>query len=154
MAGGQQGHDGGILGLDQLLDEHGEAVEYDLIALGLRLDDLGSERLTWRDLWVIVQHAPRESALARAVGGDDVVWGLTDHLLATTIDVLNIANWQRENQGRKKGQTPTRKPKRMPRPGVEDETKSIGSEPIPIKDFDAWWDNVAVMDAEAGVTGG
>lgn len=158
MAGGLEGHAGGILGLDQLLDEHGGAVEYDLIALGLRLDDLGTERLTWRDLWVIVQHSPRESAIARAVGAEEAVWSLTDHLLATVIDVLNIANWQRENAGRPRGKSPTRRPKRIPRPGVEGEHKTVGSEPIPIKDFEAWWD-AGVVDAApgqetTGVTGG
>lgn len=122
--------------------------------MGLRLDDLGTERLTWRDLLVVVQHRPQDSALARALDGDEAVWSLTDHLLAITIDVLNIANWQRENAGKGKGQSPTRKPKRMPRPGVQDDTQKIGAEPIPIKDFDAWWDNVAVTDQEGGVTGG
>lgn len=137
MAGGLQGDAGGIEGLLRLLDEHGEAVEYDLITLGLRLDDLGTERLTWRDLWVIVHHLPRTSALSRAIGGSDAEWGLTDHLLAVAVDAIEVGNWQRASSGRK---SPLPKPKPVPRPGAKREGQSFGSVPIPIKDFDAWWD--------------
>lgn len=58
---------GGIAGLVRLIRDHGEAVEYDLITIGLRLDWLGTEALSWRDLWVIVRQAPRDSAIRRAV---------------------------------------------------------------------------------------
>jgi len=57
---------GGTFGLLTLLDEHQEAVEYDLLPFGLRIDDLGTEALTWRDLLVIVRMSPRGSALHRA----------------------------------------------------------------------------------------
>lgn len=69
MGRGVRRHLGGIGGLLRLLREHGEAVEYDLITLGLRLDCLGSEALTWRDLLVIVRQSSgrRESALHRAL---------------------------------------------------------------------------------------
>jgi hypothetical protein len=38
--------------------------------LGLRLDWLGTVRLSWRDLWVIVQQSPRTSALFKARNPD------------------------------------------------------------------------------------
>lgn len=41
--------------------------------------------------------------------GDAARWGVTEHLLATTIDVLAGANWQRSG-----GKGP--KPKPIPRP--------------------------------------
>lgn len=49
-----------------------------------------------------------------AVHGEDMHWGLAEHLLAVTIDVLNTANWQRG--GGRQG----RRPKPIPRPGVQD----------------------------------
>lgn len=133
MAEGLGGHPGGIAGLLRLLDEHGEAVEYDLISLGLRLDDLGTPALSWRDLLVIVTNLPRTSALARDIVGEDALWGVGEHLLATVVDVLQQGNWQR-------GQKPhAPRPKPVKRPGAKSETKTYGSDPIPIADFDAWW---------------
>ena len=56
-----------MIGLLDLIEEHGEAVEYDLIDAGLRLRWLGTEALTWRDLLVRVRMAPKDSALYRSV---------------------------------------------------------------------------------------
>ncbi len=138
MAGGLEGHGGGIRSLLDLLDEYEEAVEYDLIALGLRLDDLGTERLTWRDLWVIVNNLPRSSALVRAVAGTDAEWGLLEHLTAVVADAVEVGNWQRQ------GKASAPKPKPIPRPGAKSDEKKFGSDPIPIKDFDAWWSGASL----------
>ncbi len=137
MAGGVDGQPGGILRVAGELSEHRAAIEYDLITLGLRLDDLGTESLSWRDLLVILQNLPRTSAYARDTLGDDVMWGLGEQLLAIVADRLDVANWQRGNEGRK---SPSPRPKLIPRPGVRDSKSKIGSDPIKIRDFDAWWD--------------
>lgn len=113
MAGGQRGHVGGIASLRQLIGQHREALEYDLIALGLRLEWLGSEALSWRDLWVIVRQSPRSSALMRAMHPESAEWGLSEQLQALLFDALQIANWQRA--GGKRGDLPAP----LPRPGVE-----------------------------------
>ena len=112
---------GGIRGLARLLGEHGEAVEYDLIRLGLRLSWLGTRRLTWRDLYVIVRQSPQDSALHRAVAGPDHIWDLHGHLLAGIFDVLAVANWQRS------GVEHAKKPERLQRPGV---TKQVEGETL------------------------
>lgn len=135
MARRLAGHRGGIAGLLEELDEHAEAIEYDLLTLGFRLEDLGTPALSWRDLLVIMRHLPRTSAYARAKFGTDAAWGLTEHLLATAVDVLQTANWQRG--GKKAGP----KPKPVPRPGKTKKTRRIGRDPIPVKDFNAWWDS-------------
>lgn len=44
--------------------------------------------------------------------GDDARWGLAEQLLATAVDVLQMANWQRG------GDKKARRPKPIPRPGV------------------------------------
>jgi len=56
-----------MIGLLDLIEEHGEAVEYDLIDAGLRLRWLGTEALSWRDLLVRVRLSPKGSALYRAI---------------------------------------------------------------------------------------
>lgn len=137
MDGGLEGLPGGIHCLLTLLDEHQEAIEYDLISLGLRLAWLGTGRLTWRDLAVIVRHSPRTSALARAVNGDETTWSLTDHLLAGVYDLLALANWQRA------GKKNSPRPRPLPRPGKAGDGKRIGKDPIPIRDFNTWWEKGA-----------
>lgn len=112
---------GGIRSLLELIRQHREALEYDLIALGLRLDWLGSSRLSWRDLWVVVRQSPRTSALFRAIHPDAAEWGLTEQLLAAAFDALQVANWQRGRARRHEY------PKPLPRPGVEpDERQTFG----------------------------
>lgn len=127
---------GGIAGLCWLLSRHAEAIEIDLIRLGLRLDDLGTFALSWRDLLVIVRRSRPDSDLARELNGSgEPPWGVTDYLLAAVVDLLANANWQR--QGKKSAP----KPRPIKRPGQVTEGQKYGSKPIPIKDFDAWWDN-------------
>lgn len=50
----------------------------------------------------------------REVVGEQARWGLTEQLLATAVDVLQAANWQRG------GNKNAPKPKPIPRPGVTD----------------------------------
>lgn len=38
---------------------------------------------------------PMGTALARAKTDDDIGWSMTDHLLASVVDALRLANWQR-----------------------------------------------------------
>ena len=85
-----------------------------MLALGLDIRDLGSERLTYRRLRVLLENAPRDSAFVRSVGGAAAVWSLTDHLLALAIDTLTLANWQR---GGSKG----KRPEPLERPGAKPE---------------------------------
>lgn len=86
---------------------------------------------------MIVRHSPRTSALAGAVNGEEAAWSLTDHLLAGVYDLLAMGNWQRS--GRKN----SAKPKPLPRPGHKAGGKQIGKDPIPIRDFNSWWEKGA-----------
>jgi hypothetical protein len=112
---------GGIRGLLELIRQHREALEYDLIALGLRLDWLGTRRLTWRDLWVVVSQSPKGSAVHRAQAPGEWEWDLQADLTAGVFDALQIANWQRGRARRSEF------PKPLPRPGVEPDSQTIGS---------------------------
>ena len=94
--------------------------------------------MSWRDLWLFITYAPRDSAYARAVLGEEALWGLLEHLAATIADGINVGNWQRANTGRK---APTPRPKPIKRPGAKTEEKRFGRGAIPIRDFNSWWEN-------------
>lgn len=106
--------------------------------MGLRLEDLGTSALSWRDLYVVLRQAPRTSAYARSSLGVDALWGLGEHLAASILDALNLANWQRGNQGAK---SPSPRPKPTPRPGADSGDKKFGSGAIPIGEFNDWWES-------------
>ncbi|WP_431953980.1 DUF5361 domain-containing protein [Nocardia lijiangensis] len=114
---------GGILGLDALVQEHGEAIEYDLIGLGLRLRLLGTEALTWADLKAIVRHLPLESALLRVMYPDAHQWQVGQHLLAEVADSLRWLMWAKTDDGRR-GRN---RPDLIPRPGVKSRREKVGT---------------------------
>jgi len=114
MAGSINGsYAGGILGLYGLIQEHREAIRYDLFMIGRSLDDLGSS-YSWADFAAFVRFAPPQSQLATAIAGFEP-WSRAEVLLATVIDTLRGANWQRAGG---KGQRP--KPIEIPGYGKTD----------------------------------
>lgn len=78
---------------------------------GLRLDDLGTERLTWVDLRAFVVHAPPGSALHRAMTPDPHVT-LEVALLREIEHKLRVQLWQNTQEASKgdKRNYPTRLP--------------------------------------------
>lgn len=97
-----------------MLSSHRDAIEADLARFyGVRLTDLYTGRLTLRRFFVLVSQLPDDSAYRRSVlGHAEASWGVAEHLLASVVDSLQIANWQRS----KDGQRGSRAPKPMPRP--------------------------------------
>lgn len=98
----------------------------------MRLEWLGTKRLSWLDLAAIIHNCHPRSAIARAIAPDSAGWTVTDHLLAAVVDVGQVANWQR---GGGKGQ----RPKPIKRPGAGNEQK-LGKGAIKISEFDDWWE--------------
>jgi len=98
---------GGITSLVAFLEEHGEAVEADLAFRQIDLRHLGTPRLSWRRLRILIEALSLTpgTLLYRRLSGDD--WTLEQHLLALIVDRLAVANWQRS----KEGQKGTRRPK-------------------------------------------
>jgi hypothetical protein len=111
---------GGILSLHRLLSEHGEAIEYELIAVGARLRWLGSNRLTWNDVRAVVKHSPPGGALHRAIDPDGSGWTVDSYLLAALFDATNAANWQRA------GDKSKARPEPLPRPGERPRKRAKG----------------------------
>jgi hypothetical protein len=73
--------------------------------------DLGTPRLSWRRLGVLIRHLPRGSALHRELDPEGYDWDRPTDLLANILDVEVFALWQRSGG---KGA----KPKPIPRPRV------------------------------------
>jgi hypothetical protein len=110
VAGGVDGHGGGIVGLVRLLNEHGEAIEYELLTIGRNLEHLGTRHLSWRDLKVVVNQAPPGGALHRSLDPKGWAWGADTYMLAGLVDLTAAANWQRAGDKHKK------RPDPLPRP--------------------------------------
>lgn len=133
MAEGCRCDGGGIFGLVDLIDEHPEEVEYDLISHGLRLRQLGTDVLSWRDLFIIVRQQPERSALARVMDPEGSAWGLSEQLLAAIADASHVRVWQ-AGAGKKSD-----RPKPIPRPGVESGSKQIYKhEVLPAGEMASW----------------
>lgn len=135
MAGGVHGQRGGILALCRLIERYGDALEYDLLCSGRSLDELG-DSLSWRDLQVLVRRwqVTPGFALCDAVQGHEL-WSTTDQILAELVDELRRNSWLTA------GKASAPRPKRTPRPWEKPSTKQFGSDPIPLSQFDDWWES-------------
>lgn len=114
---------GGILSLDALIEEHSEAIEYDLITHGLRLRQLGEQSLSWVDLKAIVKFLPPESALMRTLQPDAHKWQLDQFLLAEMTDCLRWLVWSKTDDA-KNGRN---RPEQITRPGLESNRERVGT---------------------------
>lgn len=77
--------------------------------------DLGTERLTFRRLSVLLSHLPRDSSFVRAVAGEAARWGDLEHLVASVIDALQGTNYLLTAQAA--GKRKVKVPRPIPRPG-------------------------------------
>lgn len=142
MAEGVGRDAGGIHGLLAFHEEHSEAVERDLIALGLRWRDVGSRNFTWRDLQVIVTAAGPDSAVYAVASPDKRAWSTTHYILADIYDAIRWLTYAVIRMGGGK----SRKPKPYPRPGREDTQREVTTfkptKPLPIAELRKWlgWD--------------
>jgi len=131
VGAGQRAKPGGIERLWKLLDEHSEAVEYDLIGQGLRLGGLWTGDLTWRELQIVIDRLPPESAtktaMREALSEEDLAvlsgmeskghgpWSRMEHLLAAVNDQVSLLRWVTVAIASKE---PPPQPALYPRPGV------------------------------------
>jgi len=117
---------GGILSLARFVDEHGKAIEYDLLTkTGYTLDDIGGT-LSWSSLDSFISNLKSDSALARdlgnATGWEDTV--KTNAILADIYDLLQIVNANlclHISKGKKKVRV-----KPYPRPGMSEDKHKLG----------------------------
>lgn len=132
MAGGLRGDLGGIRELRELIEEHPSEVERELIGLGLRLDQLGSPALTWRDLKVIVLHCAPGTALRTVLQGFDS-WTRLEMIAAVQANLQ--AQWIWMNQDEKKR---GRFEPPVPLPGPKAKPEVIKVAGVAREDADRW----------------
>ena len=122
--------------LIDLIDEHGPAIEYDLMRCGSRLRDFPDNGVSWRDLLIIVTQAQPDSAVWRSMN-PDWQWGTTEMLVAAAVDEIRYGHYMLL---RRWGDKTVRPPKPIPRPGVtEPESETIGGkDPLPIDEMADW----------------
>lgn len=119
-----------ILELIKLADDHGGALEADLIEKGMRLRDFPSPRHTWRDLLVFVTYAGVHSNTFAATKPKEAGWGRTEQLLAGMSDHLAWIQWSKTEAAYEGGEPPDL----IPRPGIKPRAIRPGSrcKPAPI----------------------
>ncbi|WP_308294674.1 hypothetical protein [Streptomyces sp. JJ66] len=67
---------------------------------------------------MLIRHLPRDSAVNLADHGEAAEWGVTEHLLAATVDHLAAANWMTATLHRDEDEEPLEYPDPVPRPGA------------------------------------
>lgn len=125
---------GEIVSLVRLIRKSGHALNADLLKHGLRLRwlDEPDQDFTLGDLLDFVEYATPDMAIAK-LEYEDHEWNLTNQLVASVLDRLNMDAW---SQGGGKGQ----KPKPIPRPGVTDKStkKYTTSKVSTVTEIDEW----------------
>jgi len=112
-----------LAGLLDLIKDHGEAIEADLINVGMRLRDFPSERHNWRDLLVFVKFLGVESNLYADRYPDSAGWTRIALLLADIADSTGWLQWAKTKSAAEGGEPPDR----IPRPGVKPPARRKGS---------------------------
>ena len=88
-------HGGGIARCLAVIAEHPDPLAYELLGRGLRIEQLGSDDLTWRDLALIIAYPRPGTPLHAALHGADARWdGIEPQLLAIIADRLGHITWQ------------------------------------------------------------
>ena len=108
------------------MDEHGEAVEADLLReYGVDILDWYAGKVSTRRVLNLIRRLPAQSNTARATEGDEALWGYKEHLLASILDVLQHLDWAfvAANSEGKTGDPP----KPIPRPGQADNVTVVAS---------------------------
>lgn len=91
-------------------------------------------RLSWHSLWCFVRHLDANSATYAAMYPKQAGWDRHAYMLADLFDAVNgVAYTVASVAGGK-----PRKPKQYPRPSGQG--RKLGSKPIKVADFDAWWE--------------
>ena len=125
------------MSLTKFIDEHGEALTYDLMTrTHYTIDDIGGA-LSWRSLYSFIKFLGTDSALARdldkSTGWETTI--KTNAILADIYDLLQVINANLVKVGGGK----TKKLNPYPRPGRdEDKKRKIGKDAVPVTDLREW----------------
>ena len=126
-----------MISLAEFVEEHGEALNYDLITrTNYQMDDIGGA-LSWSSLHSFLINIGGDSALARdldkSTGWDQTI--KTNAILADIYDLLQVIRAEIVALGGKK----PRKIKPYPRPGAdEDKKRKLGKGAMPLTELRKW----------------
>lgn len=135
MAVGVWGASGKIFWFLDEVEKHGSEVRVDLLRLGLDFDAAGTGHSTWGNLIAALEVSPSPSAYRVAVEGEKAHWTTSMELQALLIEHLDFLRWELA------GSPSGKRPPRVPRPGVEDGSRTIGAgESWTPESFDEWWE--------------
>lgn len=113
-----------------------------MCACGMTLQDV-PQRIPWTALRSFVTHLGQTSALFRELNPEYSEWfaeGKTRAMLADIYDAIANLAYSFAKANTPKNKRKPKEPKPYPRPWLKNkDKKTIGRDPIPIKDFDAWW---------------
>ena len=147
MDRGQQHQRGGIAGLSAILEDHGRALNFDLLnRLGISLYDIPG-RISWDDVRDFVSYLDASSALVSEMNPELAGWQgdqKTPMLLAHIADTLSGLQYSYALCHTKKGAQKPKPPSPIPRPGVEtpeSREKHWGGDAIPMSQFADWWND-------------
>lgn len=128
-----------MISLAALVEKHGEAIDHDLWThTGHRLHELG-DALDWASLYLFIQGLGVDSALYRAENPDRYAWDSGIALTWMVADLIDCVNAFRYEYACSVSKNKPRKPEPYPRPG-DKKQNIIGRDPIPISQFDEWWE--------------
>lgn len=126
-----------MIALLDIIDAHPEAVERELMSIGERLRYLGTERLTWSDLKVVIKQAAPDSPIVRELNPDAYIWTNTNQLLADIADSLHWLCWTKTKGAQKT--PPEGMPNPIKRPGiVEPKGEVYKYDVVPQDEMLAW----------------
>lgn len=94
----------------------------------------------WRALATWARHLPPDAATWRAQHPDESAFASAYGRALIMADIFDAVQVVKEQVAVSAGARITRKAPPYPRPGMKDEgTQTIGSDPIPAAEFDAWY---------------
>ena len=101
-------------------------------------------RIPWTALRSFVEHLDSSSELMKELHPETADWqgaSRVPMILADIYDLLAVFRWQYATANTKKGKKKPKKPEPYERPGASKEKKGtrIGRDPIPVSQFDTWW---------------
>lgn len=98
--------------------------------------------ISWNALRSFVTHLDQESAVYAELDPERAAWARcadVKTLLADIYDLVAAFRWEfcSANTPPRKARPP--KPRPYRRPGAKDDRVRVGRDPIPIREFDDWW---------------
>lgn len=98
-----------------------------------------AHQIGWHNLYQWARHLGEDTATWRALHPKEAEWSSVLHRTAMLADLIDATVHVARTVAQAHSKSRLPQPKPYPRPGMDEETERIGSDPIPVTEFDAWW---------------